>query len=331
MLCATRIDGAVERLDPKPLNVRAIELKRVEVNSLHLSVASLWRFERRHALFLVLRLVLMTGCVMGVAIGAEPVLIMPARGICAHRGGAATHPENTVPAYQEAVRLGAQMVELDIAVTRDGAIVVMHDPTVNRTTDGKGNVIDFTLAEIKRLDAGKWKHERFAGTRVPTLLEVLAVLPQNIWINIDFKADARFAGKSAEAARRVAEVIVADGRLHQTLFAAKVDDARAAQSVAPGLIVCSMDRNPDPAKYVQAAIAQRASFIQLRDCATDPRLPTWIAALKEAGIRINYFYTNDPVEATRLLAAGVDFVLADATEAVLSRQSDLKRVVPIWR
>ncbi len=279
---------------------------------------------------LFLRLLIVFGCLACMVRGAEPVTL-PARGICAHRGGAATHPENTLPAFQEAVRLGAHMIELDVAISRDGVLVLMHDATVNRTTDGKGKVNELTLAELKRLDAGAWKHARFAGTRVPTLEEALAMMPRNVWLNIDFKADARFSGKSADAARRVAELVVAGGRLHQTLFAARGGDVAAARAVAPGLLICNMDRKPDPADYVQAAIAARADFIQLRDCAQDPRLPAWIAALKAAKIRINYFYTNDPTEASRLLGAGVDFVLADAVEAVLSRQAGLAPVVPLWK
>jgi len=266
---------------------------------------------------------------VGRAFAAEPVL--PLRGICAHRGGGATHPENTVVALQEAVRLGAHMVEFDIAITRDGTLVLMHDATVNRTTDGKGKVIDLTLAELKQLDAGVKTDARFAGTRVPTLVEALAVLPRNIWINVDFKADARFAGKSAEAARKVAEILVAEKRVPQSLFAGRGDDVTAARAVAPALRICSMERKPDPADYVQAAIAQRADFIQLRDCAQDSRLPQWIAALKAAGVRINYFYTNDPAEATRLFGLGVDFVLVDSVASVLSRQRDLTPLGPLWK
>jgi glycerophosphoryl diester phosphodiesterase len=262
--------------------------------------------------------------------GAEQVTL-PERGICAHRGGSATHPENTLPAFREAVRLGAHMVELDVAITQDGALVLMHDATVNRTTDGKGRVIDFTLAGLKRHDAGAWKDSRFAGTRVPTLEEALDVLPRNIWLNLDFKNDARFAGKSADAARRVAEIVTAQDRLHQTLFAAKTDDAMVAKEAAPRLLICSMDRKPDPADYVETAIAQRADFIQLRDCARDPRFPVWISALKAARIRINYFYTNDPAEAAWLLETGVEFVLVDAVESVLSRQTGLNPAIPLWR
>ncbi len=266
---------------------------------------------------------------MSAAAASAPVL--PTRGIAAHRGGAATHPENTLPAFAEAVRLGAHMIELDVAISRDGVLVLMHDATVNRTTDGKGKVNDLTLAELKRLDAGAWKDRRFAGTRVPTLAEALAMMPRNVWLNVDFKADARFAGQSADAARRVAELVVATDRLHQVLFAARGGDGAAAKAVAPGLLICSMDRKPDPADYVQAAIAARADFIQLRDCARDARLPAWIAALQAAGVRINYFYANDPAEAARLLALGVDFVLADAVGAVMAGKRDLPPVVPVFR
>ena len=82
---------------------------------------------------------------------------------------------------------------------------------------------------------------------------------------------------------------------------------------------------------MQAAIAQRADFIQLRDCAQDARLPAWIAALKAAKVRINYFYTNDPAEAARLLAAGVDFVLTDSVAVVMAGQAGLAPVTPLSR
>jgi len=249
---------------------------------------------------------------------------LPERGLCAHRGASGTHPENTIPELQEAVRLGAHMVELDLALTRDGEIVLMHDATVNRTTNGKGRVLDFTLADLKKLDAGTWKHPRFAGTRVPTLAEALAVLPRNIWINLDTKADARFGADPAAVVGRVVELVVATGRTHQTFLAARADAAAVARRIAPGIQICSMDRTKDPADYVRDAIARRVGFIQLRDCAQDPRLSRWIADLKAAGVRINYFYTNDPAEAGRLLGLGVDFVLVDDVALVLEQRTEIR-------
>ena len=79
-----------------------------------------------------------------------------------------------------------------------------------------------------------------------------------------------------------------------------------------------MDRTRDPADYVRDAIARRVDFIQLRDCAADPRFPDWITALRGAGVRINYFPVRDGAEATRLFAAGVEFALVDDPAAALA-------------
>ena len=74
---------------------------------------------------------------------------MPSRGICAHRGASDTHPENTLAAFREAIRLGAHMIEFDVALTKDDQLVLMHDSTLDRTTNGKGPVSGFTLNELK--------------------------------------------------------------------------------------------------------------------------------------------------------------------------------------
>jgi len=84
----------------------------------------------------------------------EATLKLPGRGICAHRGAKDTHPENTLAAFREAIRLGAHMIELDASPSKDGELIVMHDLTVDRTTDGSGKISELTLAELKSLDAG---------------------------------------------------------------------------------------------------------------------------------------------------------------------------------
>ncbi len=243
---------------------------------------------------------------------------LPTHGLCAHRGASGTHPENTLPALAEAVRLGVPMIELDLALTRDGEFVLMHDATVDRTTNGRGRVRDLDLAAIRQLDAGAWKDARFSGTRVPTFAEALAVLPRTIWINLDLKADSRWGPHTADVGRRVAEIIVAAGRQHQAFLSARADTAAAARAAVPEILICSMDRTRDPTHYVRDAIARRVDFIQLRDCATDPRFPDWIAALRGAGVRINYFPVRNGAEAARLFAAGVDFALIDDPAAALA-------------
>ena len=114
-------------------------------------------------------------------------IVLPKRAICAHRGVMATHPENTVASLKEAIRLGVHAVEFDVHWTKDRQLVLMHDSTVNRTTNGRGKVSDFTLAEIRKPDADNWKGKQFAGERIPTLEETLKMMPENIWLFIDIQ------------------------------------------------------------------------------------------------------------------------------------------------
>jgi glycerophosphoryl diester phosphodiesterase len=93
-----------------------------------------------------------------------------------HRGASAYAPENTVAAFDEAIRLGARAVEFDLRLTADGVPVVLHDDTVDRTTNGHGPINALTRLDILRLDAGSWMHHRFIGTRIPTLDEALLAI-----------------------------------------------------------------------------------------------------------------------------------------------------------
>ena len=93
--------------------------------------------------------------------------------ICAHRGHSIEVPENTIPALEAAARHGATVCEIDVVLTRDDEVVLMHDEFLDRTTTGKGRVASYDLRELSGLDAGTWLDPRFAGTRVPTLAEAL--------------------------------------------------------------------------------------------------------------------------------------------------------------
>nr|WP_054637803.1 glycerophosphodiester phosphodiesterase family protein [Thalassobacillus sp. C254] len=108
--------------------------------------------------------------------------------IFAHRGASITHPENTMTAFQAAVDAGAEGIELDVQLTKDEEVVVIHDNTVNRTTDGFGAVHELTAKEISKLDAGSWRDASFRGEKVPLLKDVLEWLTdKDILINIELK------------------------------------------------------------------------------------------------------------------------------------------------
>jgi glycerophosphoryl diester phosphodiesterase len=233
---------------------------------------------------------------------------MPVRGLCAHRGAMSTHPENTIPALQEAVRLGAQMIEFDIQLTKDGALILMHDASVDRTTNGKGKVANLTLAEIQGLDAGGKFHQRFSGTRVPTFEEALAVFPRNVWLNCHLKGGADLGAATAK-------VIAKSGRGHQAFLAATADAAKAARAVVPGILICNMERQGGDMAYARETIEMKAEFIQLLGKGEVP--VEAVKLLNQAGVRVNYYHNESPDGLRRQWNAGVNFPLVNDLAAAL--------------
>ena len=110
--------------------------------------------------------------------------------VIAHRGFSGAAPENTIASVRAAINVGADMAEIDVTLTSDGYIVVIHDETLDRTTDGSGEVFQFTLAELQELDAGSWFDRSFAGEPIPTLDQVLDEVEGRILLNVEIKSEA---------------------------------------------------------------------------------------------------------------------------------------------
>ncbi len=109
--------------------------------------------------------------------------------VVGHRGSSGTAPENTLASFREAIDAGVNMIELDVRMTRDYHLVVIHDRTVDRTTNGTGTVWSKTLQDLKLLDAGSWFSRDFKGEQIPTLREVMDALPPKVGLNIEVKTD----------------------------------------------------------------------------------------------------------------------------------------------
>jgi glycerophosphoryl diester phosphodiesterase len=122
--------------------------------------------------------------------------------IIGHRGYPAKYPENTLAAYQAAIAAGAIMIELDVMLSRDRKLVVIHDATLERTTNGRGAVADFTLAELKRLDAGSRFDAAFADQQLPGLSEVLDLVNDRAYVNIEIKSNAYESHHPADAVEK---------------------------------------------------------------------------------------------------------------------------------
>ncbi len=235
---------------------------------------------------------------------------MPERGLCAHRGAMDTHPENTLSAFEEAIRLGAHMIEFDVRMTKDKKLVIIHDRSVDRTTDGTGSVTELTLQEIKMLDAGSWKSQDFDGERVPTFKEALSVMPKNIWLNIHLKGDE-------ELGEATAKVLISEGRIHQGVIACGSDAARGVKKVNPNIMICNMKRQGSRVEYVDETIQGEYSFIQLLKKRNDTDLQNDINRLKSSKIKINYYFGDTAEEVKELFEMGVDFVLTNKLSEML--------------
>ncbi len=265
------------------------------------------------------------GRVMEIGRKTESEIKLPERGLCAHRGAMQTHPENTIPAFREAVKAGAHMIEFDVQLTKDNELVVMHDATVDRTTNGSGQVSELTFAEIKNLDAGSWKSSEFKGLQVPTFKEVLDEMPLNVWLNIHLKG-------AGEAPNMIAEILKEENRLHQAFLACGAEAARQARNVVPEILICNMDRQESNFDYVNGTIEMDADFIQLRGSIT-PEFAEYAKTLKKNGIRINYYGTDSPDEIKTLFYFGIDFPLVNdiLNSIYVSTREGIEPLIPVFR
>ncbi|MGA3598816.1 glycerophosphodiester phosphodiesterase [Lysinibacillus agricola] len=123
----------------------------------------------------------------------------------AHRGAAGYAPENTIAAYDLAVDMKADYIEIDVQRSKDGELVSIHDTTVDRTTDGTGKVGDLTLEQLKSLDAGSWKGEQFTGEQIPTFEEILDRYHGKVGILIELKAPENYPGIEKQVAELIKE------------------------------------------------------------------------------------------------------------------------------
>jgi glycerophosphoryl diester phosphodiesterase len=144
--------------------------------------------------------------------GRFPVMVI------AHRGFSGAAPENTLAAFRKAIDIGSDMIELDIQLSKDGKIVVIHDETLGKTTNGRGKVVDHTLQELKKLDAGSKFRGDFSGERIPTLLEVLDLAKGRVLVNIEIKNPSHGRYPITELADKALKEVKKAGMTDRVIF-----------------------------------------------------------------------------------------------------------------
>jgi glycerophosphoryl diester phosphodiesterase len=243
--------------------------------------------------------------------------------VYAHRGASAERPENTMPSFRRALELGADALELDVHLTRDGHIVVSHDPDGGRMAGVRGAIAGSTLAEVRRWDAGAGFRARdgsrpFAGKGVamPTLEEVLAELP-GVIVNVDLKpaSPSLVQGFVRLVRGRGDEARVIAASFHHANLVALRRLGYAGETALGRREVLELLALP-------AALWRR-----LPGRGTAAQLPTrlgplpvacrgLIARCKAAGLRVDFWTVNDPAEARALAALGADGVMTDDPAAI---------------
>ena len=259
-------------------------------------------------LALVLFITLSPGATRVYAAGVFGALRAPGEPalIAGHRGDRASAPENTLPALQSALDSSMEFVETDVQLTSDGVPVLIHDLTLNRTTNGKGRVSAITLKKLRKLDAGEWYDPSFAGTRVPTLDEFFVIFA-------DSGKKALLELKGYWTAEQVA--IVADlARAHDvqgrvTLASFDFSTLISAEAAAPS-IPRVVIRRMIPADPVQLINHFGAIAILTSPAALEAR-PHTVEALHDADLGVLVYTLNDSEEWSEALALGVDGIITD--------------------
>ncbi|HYK63789.1 MAG TPA: glycerophosphodiester phosphodiesterase family protein [Patescibacteria group bacterium] len=222
----------------------------------------------------------------------------------AHRGASGTFPENTLSAFRAAIAAGADMCELDVQLTRDGAVVVIHDETVERTTDGKGEVAELTLADLKRLDASaKFKGGAIKGERIPTLDEVFAVTSGNCSLNIELKAGG--------VEHQVAQIMNARNSFAESIVSSfDWESLRKIQQIDPRVRI-GLLTDDKPVDLMMNAVAMRAYAINPHFDIVTADLCT---AAHERGFKV-FTWTVDKESTLRaLIEVGVDGIMTNYPE-----------------
>lgn len=250
--------------------------------------------------------------------------------IIGHRGVPCDAPENTLAGYKRAMDLCLTHAECDLHLTRDGHLILMHDPTVDRTTNGHGRVSDFTLAQIRKLDCGSWFDRKFAGEQIPTLEQLLELVGETMHLVLEIKETQRYE----EATNLVVEQVRSRGLIQSTsltsFYWAPLEQARRLEPAIAIQALVQFCRQPPRPEQEPAQIC----YAHIEELLRDPRLPIadiicpraqdlsaeMVEVLHERGfpVRVWGAQTDCREEILHVLRSGAMGMTADHPELVMS-------------
>ena len=230
-----------------------------------------------------------------------------------HRGASYDSPENTLAAFRLAREMGADGAELDVALSRDGVAVILHDATVDRTTDGSGGVADLTLSELKALDAGSWFAPEFARERIPTLAQVFEAVGHDLLLNLELKAmGVDPEGLAAAVVACIDQHAMADSVLISSFNPLALRAVRRTRPDLPlALLYGPSLPQPELARWVEDLAPLAALHPEHRRVTAEH-----VAWARGHGCQVNTWTVDETGEMRRLIDLGVDGIITDRPDVL---------------
>ncbi len=220
----------------------------------------------------------------------------------AHRGASGEAPENTIVSFQRAIAQGTDVIETDARLSEDREIVLIHDETVERTTDGRGKVSQLTLKEIKNLDAGSWFGKEFSGEKIPTLSEALEVIRGRTKLNIEFK------GKDPLLVPKVTNLLKEEGFIKEAILSSFdysfIEEAKRLEPrITTGLLFATPSQRGKSFPYWKWAdlILPRYNLISKK----------LVEKVHGEGLKVIVWTVDEPEKIKRLIDLGVDGIASN--------------------
>ncbi len=231
---------------------------------------------------------------------------MPYPRVCAHRGFNTIAPENSLPAYGAAVAMGAEEIEFDLWFTKDGQVVSLHDPTLDRVSNGTGNVWEYTYEELLQFDFGCKHAPEFAGIKIPTFEDILKKFACHTVMNIHLKT----AGEKPEYLQKVMDLVHKYDCQQYVYFMTGDDELlERLQREYPEMLRCCGGGSRDKRWHiVERAIKYGCQKLQFFKGYFDEAM---VKKAKAHGIITNVFWSDDPEETRRFLDMGIDVILTN--------------------
>jgi glycerophosphoryl diester phosphodiesterase len=240
--------------------------------------------------------------------GKFPIMVV------AHRGFSGAAPENTLAAFRKAIDVGSDMIELDIQLSKDGKIVVIHDEILGRATNGQGKVSDHTLQELKKLDAGSKFRAEFSGERIPTLQEVLDLAKGRVLVNIEIKDPTYGQYPITELADKALKEVKKAGMMGRVIFSSfNPDSLEYIEKTEPRAWVAFLYHRPW-GSLAEITGERKYQVLNLRNIHLTREK---VDKIRKEGMKLNVYTVNTEEELEQFVKWGVDGIITNYPDRLI--------------